>query len=289
MARVRKEKRNRLRSKFRFSIFNDTSHEELFVFRANGLMMLVSLALAVIFIIGSVTLLISFTPLREFIPGYPNAQTRRAIVQNALKADSLEHTIRMWDFHLNNIQRIVSGQEPLQPENLMASSSPGDTSVKVSFSQSISKEDSLLREEVLRQEKFNLGSSNRRIEQIEGLHFFPPVKGVISNGYNMATNHPFIDIAAPANSVVSAVLDGTVVFAAWTEETGFTIQIQHESDLISIYKHNSKLLKKSGDKVSAGMAIGLVGNTGTLSSGYHLHFELWHKGAPVDPTKYIKF
>ena len=289
MTRVRKEKRNRLRSKFRFSIFNDTSHEELFVFRANGLMMLVSLALAVIFIIGSVTLLISFTPLREFIPGYPNAQTRRAIVQNALKADSLEHTIRMWDFHLNNIQRIVSGQEPLQPENLMASSSPGDTSVKVSFSQSISKEDSLLREEVLRQEKFNLGSSNRRIEQIEGLHFFPPVKGVISNGYNMATNHPFIDIAAPANSVVSAVLDGTVVFAAWTEETGFTIQIQHESDLISIYKHNSKLLKKSGDKVSAGMAIGLVGNTGTLSSGYHLHFELWHKGAPVDPTKYIKF
>ncbi|HCV15530.1 MAG TPA: peptidase M23 [Rikenellaceae bacterium] len=289
MARVRKEKRNRLRSKFRFSIFNDTSHEELFVFRANGLMMLVSIALAVIFIIGSVTLLISFTPLREFIPGYPNAFTRRAIVQNAIKADSLEHTIRMWDFHLNNIQRIVSGLEPLQPENLTSAATPGDTSLKASFSQSVSREDSLLREEVIRQEKFNLGSGNRRIEQIEGLHFFPPVKGVISNGFNIATNHPFIDIAAPANSVVSAVLDGTVVLAAWTEETGFTIQIQHENDLISIYKHNSKLLKKSGDRVSAGMAIGLAGNTGTLSSGYHLHFELWHKGVPVDPTKYIKF
>lgn len=289
MARIRKEKRNRLRSKFRFSIFNDTSHEELFVFRANGLMMLVSIALAVIFIIGSVTLLISFTPLREFIPGYPNAQTRRAIVQNAIKADSLEHTIRMWDFHLNNIQRIVSGLEPLQPENLTSAATPGDTSLKATFSQSVSKEDSILREEVIRQEKFNLGSGNRSIEQIEGLHFFPPVKGVISDGFNMATNHPFIDIAAPANSVVSAVLDGTVVLAAWTEETGFTIQIQHENDLISIYKHNSKLLKKSGDRVSAGLAIGLVGNTGTLSSGYHLHFELWHKGVPVDPTKYIKF
>ena len=289
MARIRKEKRNRLRSKFRFSIFNDTSHEELFVFRANGLMMLVSIALAVIFIIGSVTLLISFTPLREFIPGYPNAQTRRAIVQNAIKADSLEHTIRMWDFHLNNIQRIVSGLEPLQPENLTSSATPADTSIKLTFSSAVSKEDSLLREEVIRQEKFNLGSGNRSIEQIEGLHFFPPVKGVISNGFNMATNHPFIDIAAPANSVVSAVLDGTVVLAAWTEETGFTIQIQHENDLISIYKHNSKLLKKSGDRVTAGMAIGLVGNTGTLSSGYHLHFELWHKGVPVDPTKYIKF
>jgi murein DD-endopeptidase MepM/ murein hydrolase activator NlpD len=252
-------------------------------------MMLVSLALAVIFIIGSVTLLISFTPLREFIPGYPNAFTRRAIVQNAIKADSLEHTIRMWDFHLNNIQRIVSGLEPLQPENLTSAATPGDTSLKATFSQSVSREDSLLREEVIRQEKFNLGSGNRRIEQIEGLHFFPPVKGVISNGFNIATNHPFIDIAAPANAVVSAVLDGTVVLAAWTEETGFTIQIQHQNDLISIYKHNSKLLKKSGDRVSAGMAIGLAGNTGTLSSGYHLHFELWHKGVPVDPTQYIKF
>ncbi len=289
MAKARKERRNKLRSKFRFSVFNDTSHEELFVFRANGLMMLVSLALAVIFIIGSVTLLISFTSLREFIPGYPNAQTRRAIVQNALKADSLEHTIRMWDFHLNNIQRIVTGLEPLQPENLTTASAPGDTSVKVAFSQVVSKEDSLLREEVIRQEKFSLGSDNKRVTQIEGLHFFPPVKGVVSNTFNKATNHPYIDIAAPANSVVSAVLDGTVVLAAWTEETGFTLQIQHDNDLISIYKHNSKLLKKSGDKVKAGTAIGLVGNTGKLSSGYHLHFELWHKGVPVDPTQYIKF
>ncbi len=289
MARVKKEKRNRLRSKFRFSIFNDTSHEEIFVFRANGLMTLVSISMSVILIVGLVTVLISFTPLREFIPGYPNAQTRRAIVQNALKADSLEQAIKMWDFHLNNIQRIVTGQEPLKPENLTNGAIAGDSITPVNLSAPISKEDSLLREEVLRQEQFNLGTGKRKIEQIEGLHFFPPVKGVISNGFNMATNHPFIDIASQANSVVSAILDGTVIMSAWTEETGYTIQIQHENDLISIYKHNSKLLKKSGDKVKAGTAISLVGSTGTLSSGYHLHFELWYKGAPIDPTKYIKF
>ncbi len=288
MVRVKKEKKNRLRNKFRFAIFNDTSHEELFIFRANGLMMLVSLVLSVILLVGSVILLISYTPLREFIPGYPNAQTRRAIVQNALKVDSLEQAVRMWDFHLNNIQLIVTGQEPLRPEDLLSSAST-DSTVTVSFTSAVSKEDSLLREEVLRQERFNLDAGSRKIEQIEGLHFFPPVKGVISNGFNLATNHPFVDIAAPSNSVVSAVLDGTVVLAAWTEETGFTIQIQHENDLISTYKHNSKLLKKSGDKVKAGTAIGLVGNTGTLSSGYHLHFELWHKGVPIDPVKYIKF
>jgi murein DD-endopeptidase MepM/ murein hydrolase activator NlpD len=289
MVRVKKEKRNRLRSKFRFSVFNDTSHEEIFVFRANGLMTLVSVSLAVILIIGSVTLLISFTPLREFIPGYPNAQTRRAIVQNALKADSLEQAIKMWDFHLNNIQRIVTGQEPLNLENLTPESLSADSELTPNLTARVSKEDSLLREEVLRQEQFNLGGGNRKIEQIEGLHFFPPVKGIISNGFNLATNHPFIDIAAQENSVVSAVLDGTVIMSAWTEETGYTIQIQHENDLISIYKHNSKLLKKSGEKVKAGTAISLVGNTGTLSSGVHLHFELWHKGVPIDPVKYIKF
>ncbi len=289
MVRVKKERRNRLRSKFRFSIFNDTSHEEIFVFRANGLMMLVSIAMAIIFIIGSVTFLISFTPLREFIPGYPNAQTRRAIVQNALKADSLEQAIRVWDFHLNNIQRIVNGLDPLLPENI-ATQTIGNDSIKGSYTPSpLSKEDSLLREEVLRQEQFNIGSGSRKIEQIEGLHFFPPVKGVISNGFNIATNHPYVDIAAAANSVVSSVLDGTVIMSAWTEETGFTIQIQHENDLISIYKHNSKILKRSGDKVKAGTAIALVGNTGSLTSGHHLHFELWHKGVPVDPAKYIKF
>jgi len=289
MARIKKEKRNKLRNKFRFSIFNDTSHEEIFVFRSNGLMTLVSLALAVILLIGSVTFLISFTPLREFIPGYPNSQTRRAIVQNALKADSLEQAIKMWDFHLNNIQRIVTGMEPLNPDNLAGTNTLSDSASIPKFNGSTTKSDSLLREEVLKQEQFNLRTQNRKIEQIEGLHFFPPVKGVISNGFNVAINHPFIDIAAPANSAVSAVLDGTVIISTWTEETGYTIQVQHDNDLISIYKHNSKLLKKSGEKVKAGTAIALVGDTGTLSNGNHLHFELWHKGVPIDPRKYIKF
>ncbi|MEZ7954822.1 MAG: M23 family metallopeptidase, partial [Bacteroidales bacterium] len=153
----------------------------------------------------------------------------------------------------------------------------------------ISKEDSLLRLEVMKQEQFNVGSPSNRVNQIEGLHFFPPVKGIVSDGFNLATNHPYIDIAAPANSVVSAVLDGTVIMATWTDETGFTIQIQHSNDLISIYKHNSKLLKRTGDKVKAGTAISLVGSTGTLTTGAHLHFELWYKGVAVDPAKYINF
>ncbi len=289
MAKNKKEKRNRLRNKFRFSIFNDTTHEELFVIRSNGIMMITSILMIIIVLISSITLLISYTPLREYIPGYPDARTRAAIVRNAIKADSLEQTIKMWDFHLNNIQKIISGEEALIPADLASAESLPD-SISNEYSDSANSiSDSLLREEVIRQERMNSSLSDIRIEQIEGLHFFTPVKGIVSNSFDYANNHPYTDIAAPANSVISSVLDGTVIFSAWTEETGYTIHIQHNNNLVSIYKHNSKLLKNTGDKVKAGNAIALVGSTGELSSGNHLHFELWHKGEPIDPERYIKF
>jgi murein DD-endopeptidase MepM/ murein hydrolase activator NlpD len=118
------------------------------------------------------------------------------------------------------------------------------------------------------------------------MHFFCPLKGVISQGYN-PVSHPYIDITAPAGSVVKAVLDGTVIYSGWSEDYGHTIQIQHEEDIVSIYKHNEKLLKKTGDKVTAGSPIALVGNSGSLTTGTHLHLELWHQGSVVDPAKYI--
>jgi murein DD-endopeptidase MepM/ murein hydrolase activator NlpD len=153
----------------------------------------------------------------------------------------------------------------------------------------IQENDSILRERVKEEEQFGISADrDKRNLPIEGRHFFCPLKGVISQSYNSA-GHPFIDITAPEGSVVKATLDGTVIYAGWSNESGYTIHLQHEGDIISIYKHNEKLLKKSGDKVSAGAPIALVGNTGDLSTGTHLHFELWHKGEAVDPAKYINF
>jgi murein DD-endopeptidase MepM/ murein hydrolase activator NlpD len=289
MARKTKSrnKESRLRSTYRFSIFNDTSHKEMFSFKAKGLIMMLGLSLAIILIIVSVTFLISFTPLREYIPGYPNAESRKAIIQNAIKADSLEQALKMWTFQLENIHRIVKGETPVNIDTLTAAKN--DTSgANPTLATKISKEDSIMRVEVMKQEMSG-ANTQKTIMQIEGLHFFPPVKGVISAEYNPAAGHPYTDIAAPVNSVVSAVLDGTVIMADWTDESGFTIQIQHSNDLISIYKNNSKLLKKPGERVKAGTAIALVGDNKANSDGNHLHFELWHKGAPVDPVKYIKF
>ncbi len=272
---------------YRFSIFNDTTHEEIFSLRAYGVFSIITIVLVVVLLIISVTMLISLTSLRELIPGYPTAQNRHDLVQNAIKIDSLQNEINVWKLQLDNIQRIATGQKPLHLDSMLNLQAKADTTVKVAGD--YAKDDSLLRATVLREEQFNLSSKENRIEQIEGLHFFPPLKGVVTEEYNLALDHPYLDVAAPENTVVSAVLNGTVISAGWDDATGYTIQLQHDNNLVSIYKHNSKLLLKVRDKVMAGTPIALVGNTGTLSSAPHLHFELWHKGEPIDPAQYIKF
>ncbi len=273
--------------KYRFSIFNDTTHEEIFVFRANGIRSVLTIVLLVIFLIVSVTLLISYTSLREFIPGYPSAQSRQDLIQNAIKIDSLQNEINLWRLQLANIQRITTGQKPLAIDSLLNLHGMGDTTARVEGD--YAKDDSLLRATVFKEEQFNLSAREHKIEQIEGLHFFPPLKGVVTEEYNPAIGHPYIDIAALENSVVSAVLNGTVIHAGWDDENGYTIQLQHDNNLVSVYKHNSKLLARTSDKVTAGTPVALVGNTGTLSSAPHLHFELWHKGEPINPAQYINF
>ncbi len=287
MATGKRENKNKLKNKFRFSIFNDTTHEELFVFRANGILSILTILLFVVFLIGSVTLLISFTSLRELIPGYPSAESRRTLIQNTLKIDSLQNEVNIWRLQLANIQRIATGKKPLHLDSIL--NLPHTVQAEPANISDLSRDDSLLRMQVMKEEQFGISSRQQKIEQIEGIHFFPPVRGVVTQEYNVAINHPYIDIAAPENSVVSAVLAGTVIAADWNDNTGYVIQIQHDNNLVSIYKHNAKLLKKTGDAVTAGTPVALVGDKGTLSTGPHLHFELWHKGQPIDPAQYIKF
>ena len=186
-----------------------------------------------------------------------------------------------------NIQRIATGKKPLAIDSLLNLHRSSDS--LVTEGGNYSQYDSLLRAAVAREEQFNLTYREHKIEQIEGIHFFPPLKGVVTEEYNPAIGHPFVDIAAPENTVVSATLNGTVIYAGWSDDAGYSIQLQHDNNLVSTYRHNSKLLAKLGDKVSAGAPIALVGSTGTLSSAPHLHFELWHKGDPVNPQQYINF
>jgi murein DD-endopeptidase MepM/ murein hydrolase activator NlpD len=229
--------------------------------------------------------LIAYTPVRTFIPGYPDARTKRVAIQNAIKVDSLERVIYRWELYSENLKRAVEGKEPIKIDSIIKASRK-DAAEPVDAA-ALQKQDSLLREKVKEEEQFEISARGRRDLPIEGLHFFTPLKGVVSQGFDVT--HPYVDITAAEGSAVKATLDGTVIYTGWSEDDGNTIQIQHTDDIVSIYKHNDKLLKKAGDKVKAGTSIAIVGNTGDTSTGTHLHFELWHKGEAVDPTRYIKF
>ena len=273
-------------SKFRLALIDDKTHEHLFNIHFTKTKFLVAVISIIVVFTAVIYSLIAYTPIRTFIPGYPDAHSKRAAIQNAMRIDSLESVIYRWELYSENLRRIVDGEEPLKIDSIInASRRNAGSEVNAA---DLALKDSLLRQQVKEEEQFGISDRDKRNLPIEGLHFFTPLKGVVSQGYD-PTIHPYIDITAQAGSVVKATLDGTVISDGWNEDTGYTIQIQHDGDIISIYKHNEKLLKKTGDKVTAGSPIALVGNTGNLSTGDHLHFELWYKGEAVDPARYINF
>lgn len=277
---------DRLRDKFRLIIYNDNTFEEVWYLRLTRLNMFALTSTLFILIVVGVFALVAYTSIRELIPGYPDGNLRRTILMNAVRLDSLENEIRMRDQYFQNIKALVSGEEP---DNLV---SLADTSVEISsvdFSKSI--EDSILRIQIEAEEQYNLSvlplqSSPRDLASI---HFFAPVRGLVTKQFNSSENHFGTDIGAEPNEVVKATLDGTITMDGWTVETGYNIYIQHKNNLISVYKHNSVLLKKTGNVVKAGDAIAIIGNSGELTTGPHLHFELWHNGTPIDPQSYIVF
>ncbi len=281
-----KQKKHGIANNFRLTLVDDDTHDTLWSRKFTKMDALVAGITVVVVSITVIFCLIAFTPVRTLIPGYPNSRTKHDAILNAIRVDSLENVITKWELYSENLRRVVDGQEPLRIDSLLdvRNSSPE----KVADHEDLARKDSLLRKDVADEDKFNLKSNPSRTLPIEGMHFFTPLKGVVSQGYDKAL-HPYIDITAPDNSVVMSVLDGTVISAGWTDTEGYTIRIQHEGDIISVYKHNQKLMKKTGDKVSAGTPIAILGGTGTLSDGEHLHFELWHNGEAVDPTKYISF
>lgn len=272
---------------FRISVIDDMTHKQLWVMRFNRTTLFLAIISVVSVIVAVSYSLVAYTPIRTFIPGYPDAHTKRTAINNALKIDSLQNVIYTWKFYTDNLKKVMEGASPVSIDSII-STSVEDGRLSASARRELESKDSLLRANVRNEERFGLTSGRERVLPIEGMHFFTPLKGVVSQGYDRLL-HPYIDITAPANSVVMSILDGTVIGAGWSDESGYSILIQHSNDMISVYKHNQKLLKKSGDKVSAGTPIALVGNTGSLTTGDHLHFELWYKGDAVDPTKYINF
>jgi len=235
-------------------------------------------------IVVLVILLIATTGLREYIPGYPKAEYRQMLIHSALKVDSLEMELAKRDRFFKGIQTIMSGDIP-EDDHIVEAEHP---SSEVDFQQY--NHDSIFQDELLAEQlSLSLQPETGNKTDLSRMHFFVPVKGVITERFNSSSDHFGIDLVSEANARISAVLSGTVIFSGWTLKTGYSIYVQHDGDLVSVYKHNSELLKKEGDHVSAGEAIAIIGNTGELSTGPHLHFELWHDGNALNPEQYIDF
>jgi hypothetical protein len=288
MSKVKRPVSERLKDKYRLIIYNDNTFEEVGYIRLKGFNLLWIIG-AVGFILVVLTfVLVAYTSVRELIPGYPDSKLRREIVMNALKLDSLEHELEIRDKYFTNIGNIITGHDPVVKVD--GQNQPVETK-DIKFSKS--DKDSLLRKQIEDEEQFNFNTKAEKAAASSGnlsqVHFFTPLRGIVTNSFNRATNHYGTDIVSGPNDVIKAVLDGTVIMATWTLETGYVIQIQHENNLVSVYKHNAELLKKAGSRVEAGEPIAIVGNSGELTTGPHLHFELWYNGRPVNPEDYIIF
>lgn len=287
-AHKKEEKRKfakKMLHKYRLLLLNEDTFEEKVSFKLTPLNVFVAVTSSAILLIVLTTILIAFTGLREYIPGYSSTALKKKAAALAYETDSLQRVVELNNQYYNSIKKVLVGE--VTPSDFDRDSflkveeiDPADVDLRPS------KEDSLLRQKVVQEDKYNiLATATSKANYA----LFPPVKGPITEGYNIKEKHYAVDLAVAKNAPVKAVADGTVIFAEWTAGTGNVIIIEHGYGLLSIYKHNATLTKEQGELVKKGEVIATAGSTGEFSTGPHLHFELWSDGHPVNPTDFIDF
>jgi len=276
----------RLRNRYRLVVMNDDTFEEKFSLRLKPIGLVILISAITIVMTTLIISLIAFTPLREYIPGYADVEIRRDLVRLSVKSDSLEQAILQQNAFIENIGSVLSGNT--SPESL--TNKPAKNEKFENLSMSPTAKENELRKEYEEQDEYSLSLGNDATKSgISNFFFFTPLKGLISGSFKTKEQHYGIDIVGPENEAIKCTLDGTVILAIWSSETGYTITVQHSNNVISVYKHNSVLLKKVGDFVKAGEPIAIIGNSGKETSGPHLHFELWYNGNAINPQDYMVF
>ena len=280
-----KEIKRKLLNKYRLVILNESTFEEKLSFKLSRLNVFVAGWIITFLLIGLTTLLIAFTPLREYIPGYSSTKLKKQATDLTYKTDSLVNVLNYTNRYLENIRKVLNGDianNETNRDSLFEQVKIDPSTIDLSPI----KEDLNLREQVALEDKYNLFQGNSSTTE---RRLISPVSGTISQEYDSKVKHFAVDVVAPKDTPVKAVANGTVIFSDWTTETGYVIIVEHKDNLLSVYKHNGSLSKKQGDLVKAGEVIASVGNTGEYTTGPHLHFELWSNGDPINPTNFIDF
>jgi murein DD-endopeptidase MepM/ murein hydrolase activator NlpD len=281
----RKQIKKRLFTKNRLVILNDESFEEVFSLRLTLMNVFVVATIGAVLLILVTTYIIAFTPLREFIPGYASTKLKRDATELALKSDSLSVSVKNNEAYLNSIKRVLTGDLDVArlSKDSITAASVGEADQKAATP---SDAETALRAEVSRQDKYNLFES----AQPAGTPvLFAPVKGIVTEHYSPRIGHFSVDVALARNTAIKSVLPGTVIFSGWTPDGGNVIIVRHTGGFISVSKHAASLTKSAGDAVRTGEVLALAGNTGSESTGVHLHFELWKDGYPVNPETFMSF
>jgi len=282
LKKVRKKVRKKASYKYRFAIINDDSLKEKLSVKLSRLNIFAFLGGGVFISFFCTLFVITTTPLSEFVPGKAKKEVQKELIALSIKSDSLTQALNTQEVYLENLRNIIFGKKLTSPKTL---EKPKNFENDISFKKSV--EDSLLRVVVEQEDVGSIRLNNQTKSEV--LMFFSPINGIIVDSFNIQKKHFGIDLVAKEKTRISSVLEGTVIVSHWTAETGHVIGIQHKNGYFSLYKHNSVLLKSVADFVRAGEHIAIIGNSGELSTGPHLHFELWYKGVPVDPKNYILF
>lgn len=283
----------RLKHKYRLVVLTDDTMEEQFSFRLSQMNIYVFLSTLTVLTAVFTVVVMALTPLKEYLPGYDDTGTRRKVYALAEKSDSLERVVKQQNAFINSVQQVLEEKNMANGSNTPAQNEPDFANTEPAEMEGLSEEEKELRRTMEKEGQFTtVGDENlnaQRLSQNQLYNLFAPAKGIISAGYDPHKEHFAVDIVTAANEPVKATASGVVILADWTHESGYVLGIQHGNNLMSFYKHNAALLKKTGTFVKAGDAIAIVGNSGEQTVGPHLHFELWHNQSPLNPTDYLDF
>ena len=273
------------KQKYKVVVSNDETFEEIISLKTNNFQLFLFALLYTILVVIFSTTIIFFTQVREYVPGYPSTDLLVSAAKITVKADSLEKELALNAQFFSAIESVLKGDS-----NETAKRLEQDTPIKNDLKEveivATIPQDSILRAYVDNQDRFNL---TRNQLLIDSKRYYSPVKGVVTDGFDIEKNHFAVDVSVDIGTPVKALLAGTVLFSEWSIETGHVILLDHGENLISVYKHNSKILKSQNDTVQAGEVIAFSGEEGALSSGPHLHFEIWRNGLPIDPETILSF
>jgi len=283
--------KKKMSQSFRLTLHKNPNFEEKGTVNFSLFQFYLYLALGLLTLIFLVASLIFFTPIRGLIPGYGDLSHPKKIRELSIALEDMETRLKANELYTTNFMKMLKDStqtvEGIKNEQPVQANITGEIVEKV-------KEDAELRQEIAFSDQNNektilTTSSDQQSISLDRIYFLPPLMGPVSASYEPDKKHYGIDILAPKNSPIKASLDGFVIQSDWTMDAGNAIGIQHDNNIVTFHKHNSTLLKKVGDQVKAGEAIAIIGNSGELTDGPHLHFEIWHKGKTINPADFVEF